>query len=88
MSIPRNILDVHKEIMNVIPDENIIFKNDLQKYIDSIWNKAPEVCRGSDTFIPYTFILYKYIPNPHTLNENDPNWKFKVRDIFNGVKSE
>jgi len=80
----RDILDVHKQIMNVIPEENVEFRRALQNYIDSIWNQPPEACRGSYTYIPYTLILSKYIPNPHLLNDNDPIWKFQVRDIFNG----
>ena len=85
MSIPRDIGEVHNKIMNVIPDENIDFKSELQEYMVSISFRAPEIRRSSITFTPYAVILYKYIPNPELLNENDPIWKFQVRDIFNGV---
>lgn len=54
MSILRDIVDVYNKIIKVIPDENIEFKNDLKKYIDSLWNKAPE------TFIPFVKTYSKY----------------------------
>ena len=82
----RDILDVHTQIYAVIPAENNEFRNELENYINSIWNLAPEIRKGPETFISYTRILYKYIPDPHLLNDNDQNWKIQVRDIFNGVK--
>jgi hypothetical protein len=76
----RNIIDVHNEIIKIIPDYD--FKIELQTYIDSLWNQAPECLIGGTPWILYANILVKYIPN---FSEDEPEWKFKVRDIYNGV---
>lgn len=84
MSKPRDIVDVYDKIISVIPNENYEFKNELTKYINSLWNKAPEVRCGAETFIPFENILLKFIPNILNLKENDPRWQFNVLDIYNG----
>lgn len=81
MSIPRDIEDVHLKILSIIPEENNELKVELEKYIKSMWNKAPEVRKGSETFILYTNILCKHIP------EFDTQWKIQVRDIFNNAEN-
>jgi len=80
----RDIYDVYIKINEVIPKEYIEFKNKLKKYIDSLWNKAPEVCRSAETFIPFANILIEYILNIFELKNKDQMWKFDVRNIFNG----
>jgi hypothetical protein len=80
----RDIYDVYISIYEVIPKECIEFKTALKKYIDSLWNQAPEVCRSSETFIPFANILIEYIPNIFELTDEEPIWKFNVRNIFKG----
>ena len=81
---PRDIIDVYEKINEVIPNEYNEFKKELKDYIDSLWNQAPEVRMSSHTFIPFSNILIKYIPNIIHLSNEDLIWKFNVRDIFNG----
>jgi hypothetical protein len=81
MTIPRDIIDVHLQIYNVIPEENIEFKNELKKYINSILNIAPECRISARTYVGYSIILSKYIQD---VNENDSNWKNQVINIFSG----
>jgi len=80
----RDIYDVYEIINSYIPFEYNELKKDLKNYIDSIWNKAPEVRRGSETYIPFANIILKYIPNISYLEPNDDKWKFNIKDIFEG----
>lgn len=78
----RYIDDVHKKIYDAIPSSEIDFRNELKEYIESIWNKAPEVRKSSETYIPYYIILKKYISNIENLSSSDPIWFYKCRNIF------
>ena len=78
----RFIEDVHKKILEQIPTNQTEFREELQNYIDSLWNIAPEVRRSSHTYIPYFNIMSKYIPNITELKDSDPEWWFECRDIF------
>ena len=84
MATPRDIVDVYDKIIKVIPDENTEFKNELKKYVKTLWNKAPEVRRGPETFMPFANILLTYVPNILNLTHNDPRWQFDVLAIYNG----
>lgn len=78
----RYIDDVHKKIYNAIPSSEIDLRQELNDYMASIWNKAPEVRKTSETYLPYYFILQKYIPNIDNLSPTDPIWFYKCRNIF------
>lgn len=83
----RFIENVHQKIMEIIPENEKDFRKELSDYIESIWNKAPEVRQSSESFIPYYLILSKYIPNYTELNETDPDWWIKTRDIFSDINN-
>lgn len=78
----RFIEDVHEQIIRCIPEEEADFRLELNDYINSTWNKAPEVRKSAETFIPYYYILSKYISSFSELNEAEPKWKFDIIDIF------
>lgn len=80
----RDIVDVYKKIDEIIPSDNIEFKQKLNDFIDSIFNLAPEVRRSKETYIPFLNILIKYIPNLFELAYDEPIWKFYVKNIFSG----
>ena len=46
----RFIEDVNKKILKIIPHEQIEFRNELNDYVNSTWNKAPEVRKSAETF--------------------------------------
>lgn len=77
----RNIADVHKQIINIIPDDNNDLKKELDNYIYSLWNLAPELYYSAETYIPYSNILSKHICFE---DKNEPKWKYHVKDIFCG----
>jgi hypothetical protein len=80
--MPRLIDDVHKQIIQLIPLEQISLREELENFIKSLWNKAPEVRLGPEVYIPYAEILAKWI-NP--FNENLSDWESQVVSIYNGV---
>jgi hypothetical protein len=83
----RDIVDVYNKINFIIPNDYVEFKKELKNYIDSLWNKAPEVLRSAETYIPFSYILMKYIPNICDLTTDEPSWKFNVKNIFEGNRS-
>ena len=80
----RDIIEVYNKIIDIIPDDQVEVKSLLNEFIDSLWNKAPEIRRGPETFVPFGNILINNIPNILELNHSEPRWKFDVRDIFEG----
>ena len=83
----RLIEDVHDRIMAVIPETETVIRGDLEIFISSTWNKAPEVRMGPEVYSPYFYILLNNIENYGRLVEGvDEGWKFEVRDIFAGKK--
>ncbi len=80
----RDIIEVYNKIIKVIPDDEVELKTLLKEFIDSLWNNAQEVRRGPETFVPFGNILINNISNILELTNNEPKWKFVVRDIFEG----
>ena len=78
----RCIDDVHKRILEVIPHSETELIHALESYIQSIWNKAPEVRTTAEVFIPYYLLLLEYIPQLDMLGKDSPEWCIKCRDIF------
>jgi hypothetical protein len=81
----RLIEDVHKQIYRIIPVDKIELRGDLRAYVDSLWNKAPEVRSGREVYLPYASILSTWI-DPH--GENLADWEIQVIKIFNGENKE
>jgi len=84
MQTLRDIEDVHKKIIAIIPDENKELKDELNKFIESIWNLAPELRKSGYTFFPYQNILLKHLHDNDDDNLNNV-WKHQMQDIFNGT---
>jgi hypothetical protein len=81
----RLIEEVNKKIYKAIPVEQIEFRSELRNYVETLWNKAPEVRSGPDVYLQYASILAKWI-DPH--GENLKPWEKNIIDIFNGVEEE
>jgi hypothetical protein len=72
----RNVTDVYEQIKPIIPNKNLDLINDLDKYIDSLWNIAPELlCRK------YHWTLFLHIFNSHS-NEIDDETSDNIRKIL------
>jgi hypothetical protein len=73
----RSVVDVAKQILEIIPEKEYALKREINKYIESQFNKAPEVLRGSICWIPFSHILNKHVV------VFDEDWKIHIRDIVN-----
>ena len=79
LTMARNIINVHKQINDVIPHEFQCIKIDLQEYINNHWNKAPEVLCSSEVYIEYANILREHISN---IENTHQEWIIIVLNIF------
>jgi hypothetical protein len=77
----RDIIDVYKQIDAVIPDEHNELKLSLEKYIKSLWNKAPEFRKSAETYFYFAKILENYVSNHSNNNEE---WTQTMKKIFRG----
>lgn len=77
----RLIEQVYEQIIVKIPKEQVKLREDLEKFIGGLWNKAPEVRSGPEVYLPFANILAQHI-DPHECNLT--GWKKQVVDIFNG----
>jgi hypothetical protein len=84
----RDIYDVHNKIINYIPPSYNSLKVILEQYIDSLFNQELIVRMNAQTYITYMNILIKNIPNYTNLTDDEPIWKFKIRNIFAGIDED
>jgi hypothetical protein len=73
----RSIIDVIKDILEVIPNEEEKIIHELKTYMKSLWNQAPEALCTKYIWLPVYNILNNNIENIN--NE----WKIQVKKIFN-----
>ena len=72
----RNVDDVIKEILLIIPSNQIELINELKIYSKSLWNKAPEQLNSSDCWTPFIQILNNNIP------EIKEEWQINILNIL------
>ena len=72
----RNVDDVIKEILLIIPSTQIKLINQLKIFCKSLWNKAPEQLNSSDCWNPFIQILNDNIP------EIKEEWQIIISDIL------
>jgi hypothetical protein len=78
MKEARSVDKVLDKIISIIPEQEIELKTELKMYLDSLYNKAPEVRRSHECWIPLRNILISKVPI------FDENWKCLVLQEFNG----
>jgi hypothetical protein len=80
--ICRDIYQVHEQIIKRIPESESELINNLNKFIASLWNQAPEVRKGPEVYLPYGDILNYYIPS-YDETKSEDIWKKNINYIFN-----
>jgi len=79
---PRDIVDVYKKIILVIPEEHISLKTKLEIYYRrDLFYKAPECRKSGDLYIEFASILENYVLNYTNMEEP---WIFEMQKIFKG----
>ena len=74
---PRNIIDISKQIIDIIPKNEFQLINKIENYIRTLWNQPPEVLKGSLCWSQLSSILNEHIP---VISED---WQIKIRIIIN-----
>ena len=74
----RSVDKVLKKIIELVPEEEEKIKTALNEYLDSLWNKAPEVRRSFECWYPLQKILSSQI------STFDKEWKQQILKEFNG----
>jgi hypothetical protein len=59
----RLVIDVIKQIIPIIPEDKTELMDELQTFKKSLWNKAPELQRNADCWVPFIQLLNKHIPD-------------------------
>ena len=72
-----SVIDVSKQIIDIIPKNEIELINEIENYIKPLWNQAPEVLKGSYCWSPFLSILNEKIP---VISED---WQIKIKEIIN-----
>jgi hypothetical protein len=78
----RNVVEVIRKLLSVIPEEEMELSNALEEYRKTLWNQAPEMLTDSYNWTPLQQILQTYI------TDLDTPWKEYVVKIFNDQDEE
>jgi hypothetical protein len=74
----RDIFEIIEKILEIIPKEEVLLINALNKYFDKLTFMPPE----------YLFSYHSWGPLADILNKNitvlKEDWQIKIRDIVNG----
>jgi hypothetical protein len=73
----RSIIDVSKQIINIIPKNETQLINRIENFIEPLWNQAPELLNSSFYWTPFLLILNEEIP---IITED---WQIKIRILIN-----
>ena len=77
----RNIIHVHNfEIKHLIQNDTLTYE--LDNYITSLWNIAPEVLCCAESWQPYLDILNHHVP---TIKYK---WQLQIANILNPNKKK
>ena len=79
----RSIITVSNQMLKVIPLEQVELRNDIQTYIDSIWNLAPEMLCDGPRFTTVQNILTRHIRNA---TQDSEEWILALIKIFNNIQ--
>jgi hypothetical protein len=72
----RFVDDILKKVLEVIPSDEVNLRKELNLYFRSLDNKAPEIRRAAECWIPFINILNYFIP------DKVEDWHMKIRDIL------
>ena len=78
----RCVVEIMTKILDIIPEEEVSFRDDIKIYMKSLWNVSPELRRSADYWIPLQNIL---VNNFTEINEGE-DWKMTSIKIFNNTQ--
>jgi hypothetical protein len=72
----RAVDDIIEEVLQIIPNTETNLIVEINKFKDTLGNKAPEVLKGSECWTPFIHILNR---NIHDIKDD---WQIKIRDLL------
>jgi hypothetical protein len=75
----HSVSNIIPKLLEIIPSEEIDLIKSLNKFNNTLWNKAPKILKSQECWIPLQNIL-----NFH-LNNIDNKLKEKLVKIFNNI---
>jgi hypothetical protein len=78
-----SIMDTHKEILKIIPDNQKVLIYDLNVFINKLQQeKRPQKYYiEKHVYVCYLHVLLKHLPKRPLLN-SDPNWMWESQEVF------
>jgi len=72
----RSVDDIIEEVLQIIPTTENKLIIEINNFKDTLGNKAPEVLKSSDCWIPFIHILNRNIPYIKD------DWQIKIRNLL------
>lgn len=78
-----SIMDVHKEMINIIPENQKALICDLNVFINKLHEeKRPQKYYiEKHVYVSYLHVLFKHLPKRQLIN-SDPNWMWDCQEVF------
>ena len=83
MSTPLSIIETHKAMVNVIPQDKTNLINELTTFINKLeeQKRPPYYYSQKYVYTDYLHILLKHIPK-RELDNSDPDWMWNCQEVF------
>lgn len=79
MLSPRSVVDVMVKLLKIIPDNEIVLREEITKYNETLWNQSPEALKTDYCWMPLQLIMNRNV------KEIDTEWKKELLRIFNDL---
>jgi hypothetical protein len=77
----RNPAEIAIRILQIIPETEKAFQNDMKKFIQDLSYKAPEMLLHPITWFEFDSVMHRHIKDRSDANSD---WKRSAIDIFTG----
>ena len=73
---PRKVNDIAKQILEIMPESEIYAREQIKKFIEGLWNQAPEMLTDAYNWNKFISLLNLVI------NSEPTEWKNQIRLIL------
>jgi hypothetical protein len=80
----RSIRDIHTEMLEVIPEDQVDLITHLKGFIANVQNLYEHQLKSKIWHIRYLHVLLEYMPK-RPLRNSDPDWMWNCQVVFSGL---
>lgn len=80
----RSIIEMHKEMLDHIPEDKVELINSLNQFIYSIRNYSEDSLKSKLLYTRYLYKMLDHIPKRPLVN-SDPTWMWNCQAVFSGM---